>query len=286
MAFNIRRILITIMLIVVAAFALMWIWNHYLHSPWTRDGRVRANIITIAPDISGWVTQLHVQDNQDIKKGDLIFTMDSKRYAAEVTERQAKMQHALETWNLAKAQYQRRKSLGSAISAEELDNARMNMALTKSEYELSQAELATAKINLARTKVYAPVNGTITNISLSQGNYVTQGKAALSIVEKDSFYVTGYFEETKLPLIHVGQKAKLTIMNHTDPLTGTVRSIAKGIANNNTNTDQQLLPNVQQAFTWVRLSQRIPVDIKLDHFPKNTLISAGMTVSIELEKNP
>ena len=284
MAFNIRRILITIMLIVVAAFALMWIWNHYLHSPWTRDGRVRANIITIAPDISGWVTQLHVQDNQDIKKGDLIFTMDSKRYAAEVTERQAKMQHALETWSLAKAQYQRRKSLGSAISTEELDNARMNVALTKSEYELSQAELATAKINLTRTKVYAPVDGTITNISLRQGNYVAQGKAALSIIEKGSFYVTGYFEETKIPLIHVGQKAKLTLMNHTDPLTGTVRSIAKGIANDNTSTDQQLLPTVQQAFTWVRLSQRIPVDIQLDRIPENTAISAGMTVSVQLDE--
>ncbi|MEN8279502.1 HlyD family secretion protein [Acinetobacter baumannii] len=286
MLFNIRKFFISIVLIVISIFVLNWIWSHYLYTPWTRDGRVRANIITIAPDISGWVTQLKVADNQDIKKGEIIFSMDPERYAAEVTERRAKMQHALEAWNLAKAQYKRRSSLGDAISDEELDNAKMNAKLAKSEYELAKAELQTAKINLLRTNIYAPNDGTITNISLREGNYVTQGQPALSIVEKDSFYVTGYFEETKLPLIKVGQKAKLTLMDQSEPLTGTVRSIARGISNNNTNTDQQLLPSVEQAFTWVRLAQRIPVNISIDHIPRNTILSAGMTVSIELDKLP
>ncbi len=281
---TVSRILTTLVIMVIAGLSGSWVWAHYMHSPWTRDGRVRADVVTIAPDISGWVTHLTVHDNQVVKKGDVIFEIDSARYRAAVDERQAKVDHALQAWRLAKSRYERRIKLGSinALSAEEVDNHKMQAVLAETEYKVARAELETAKIDLSRTQVIAPANGTITNLNLQQGNYVTQGHAVLSLIKANSLYVTGYFEETKLPLIRPGQKATLTLMNDSPPLEGTVTSIAKGVANTNTYGDSLLLPKVEQAFNWVRLAQRIPVDISLDNIPAGIILSAGMSVSINL----
>ncbi|MFK3862534.1 HlyD family efflux transporter periplasmic adaptor subunit [Pseudoalteromonas rhizosphaerae] len=139
-----------------------------------------------------------------------------------------------------------------------------------------------AQLNLSRTQVTAPVAGQIINLNLRQGNYVAQGTPVFAIVQSDSFYVTGYFEETKIPLIHTNQKATIELLSDTKPLTGQVVSIGKAIANINTQSNNQLLPQVQQTFNWVRLSQRIPVDIKLDALPEGIQLSAGMTATIHL----
>ncbi|KFZ36957.1 secretion protein HylD [Shewanella mangrovi] len=286
MAAQITRIAITLLVVLVAIFCGRWIWDHYLYSPWTRDGRIRANIITIAPDVSGWVKQLSVADNAQVKKGELLFSVDATRSQAALEELQAQLKNRKIAWDLANHRYERRKKLTNTelISDEDLETARLNTESAKADYELIEAELNTAKINLERAKIFAPEDGNIINLSLRQGNYVHQGTAVLSLVQQDSFYVTGYFEETKLPLIHVGQKAKISLMSGNDKLSGTVVSIGKAIADTNTSSNGQLLPQVQQTFNWVRLAQRIPVDIKLDPLPDGVSISAGMTVSIHLQQ--
>ncbi|MDF0533276.1 HlyD family secretion protein [Shewanella yunxiaonensis] len=279
------RITITLAVVVAAIIAGRWVWDHYLYSPWTRDGRVRANIVTIAPDVSGWVKQLDVQDNQNVHQGDMLFAVDDTRYQAALAELQAQLESKKYAWDLATHKYERRKQLTGRelISEEDLETARINTEQAKADYDLVQAELNTARINLQRTAVKAPEDGTIINLTLRQGNYVKQGTAVLSLVQSNSFYVTGYFEETKLPLIHVGQKAKISLMSGGHPLTGTVTSIGKAIADTNVSSNGQLLPEIQQTFNWVRLAQRIPVDIKLDTLPDNVSLSAGMTVSIFLQ---
>ncbi|MCH1924302.1 HlyD family secretion protein [Shewanella sp. C32] len=286
MAGQITRITITLIVVVVAVLCGRWIWDHYLYSPWTRDGRVRANIITIAPDVSGWVKQLNVADNARVTQGQLLFAVDDTRYQAALAELQAQLHSREIALELAKHRYERRKKLTKTelISDEDLETARINTESAKADYALAEAELNTAKINLERTQIVAPESGNIINLTLRQGNYVHQGTAVLSLVQQDSFYVTGYFEETKLPLIHVGQTAKISLMSGGPTLSGRVESIGKAIADTNTSSNGQLLPQVQQTFNWVRLAQRIPVDIKLDPLPENVSISAGMTASIHLQE--
>ncbi|WP_020191056.1 efflux RND transporter periplasmic adaptor subunit [Pseudomonas putida] len=277
---------ITMTLLIAAATALSgsWVWNHYRQSPWTRDGRVRADVVIVAPDVAGWVTKLLVRDNQSVKKGDVLFEIDRARYQAILDEAKATMEHAKHSWELARTQEKRRVPLAriNAISAEDLDNARSQVLLAKSEFEISKARWETAQINLTRTRVVAPADGTITNVKLQEGNYVTQGGPAFSLIKDGSFYVTAYFEETKVPGISEGDAADVTLMSEGEPLQGHVVSIAKGVANTNTQADTMLLPQVQQAFNWVRLAQRIPVDIKLDSIPKGTRLSAGMNASVKL----
>ncbi len=279
------RVGITLLVVAIAVVAGSWVWNHYLYSPWTRDGRIRADVITIAPDVSGWVTQLSVANNQAVKQGDPLFTIDDTRYQAALAEARAKVAEKRLALELAKHRFQNRQGLSAeqAPTEEDLETYRIDRESAEAGLELAKAELEMARIDLERTQVVAPADGTISNLHLRQGNYVDKGKAVLSEVKADSFYVTGYFEETKLHKVQVGQSARITLMGGDRKLTGTVVSIAPGIADINTSSNDQMLPQVQQAFNWVRLAQRIPVDIALDPVPEDIHLSAGMTVSIYLD---
>ncbi|KMQ75994.1 efflux RND transporter periplasmic adaptor subunit [Marinobacter subterrani] len=278
------RVGTTLLVVAVAIAAGTWVWNHYLYSPWTRDGRIQADVITIAPDVSGWVTDLAVRNHQTVKQGEVLFHIDNTRYKAAVTEAKARVDQKRIAWELAKHKYKRRQQLSGrrAISEEDLETYRIKSESAKAAYNLAQAQLYTAQIDLGRTEVVAPESGTISNLSLREGNYVTRGNPVISLIKSGSFSVTGYFEETKLQRVHPGQEARIRLMGGGETLTGTVTSIARGIANSNTSSNNQLLPQVQQAFNWVRLAQRIPVDIALDPVPDDVNISAGMTVSIYL----
>ncbi|MBB1335028.1 HlyD family secretion protein [Pseudoalteromonas sp. SR44-5] len=278
------RIMLTIVVIIAAIFAGRWVWTDYMHTPWTRDGRIRADIVTIVPDVSGWVTKLNVKDGQQVAKGELLFSVDQQRYQAAYDKSKANTNNSLYSWELAKHKYERRKALNTqqAISEESLEATRISTEIAKANYDLAKADQTVAQLNLSRTQVTAPVAGQIINLNLRQGNYVAQGTPVFAIVQSDSFYVTGYFEETKIPLIHTNQKATIELLSDTKPLTGQVVSIGKAIANINTQSNNQLLPQVQQTFNWVRLSQRIPVDIKLDALPEGIQLSAGMTATIHL----
>lgn len=279
------RVSVTVGFVIVAVIAGHWVWQHYLYSPWTRDGRVRAEIITVAPDVSGWVTEVHFRDNEDVKKGQVLFTIDATRFRNAADEARARMNREKYAWEHAREQYSRRQGLSKSavISQDDLSTYSTNMLLAQADYELAKSIYQKTLIDLKRTEIIAPADGTVINQSLRAGNYATQGKAVLSIVQKDSMYVTGYFEETKLPGIREGDRALIQLMSGGNPVRGKVISIGRAIANNNTSTDSQMLPATQQTFNWVRLAQRIPVDIEITSVSQNLNLSAGMTVSVKID---
>lgn len=278
---------VTLLILVLAIAAGRWVWSYYLYSPWTRDGRIQADIVTLAPDVSGWVTTLAVKDKQHVKKGDVVFQIDTKRYQAVVDELSASVETQSLALELAEHELTRRQGLRerNTISDEELEASRIKASMAKAALALAQAKLDSARIDVKRATVRSPVDGVVVNMLLREGNFVSQGKPVLSVVADNSMYVTGYFEETKLALIKQGQKATITLMSGGEPLTGEVASIGNAIADTNTATNSQLLPQVQQTFNWVRLAQRVPVDITLTEIPDNTRLVAGMTASIRLQPN-
>ena len=284
------RILVTVVLAILALIAGNWVWNYYLYAPLTRDGKVRAEIITLSPDVSGWVRELNIEDNQSVSRGDPLFSIDDTRYQAALAKADAQLLYQQEALRLAQHQYQRRQELhrssNNSISKEALESASIQAQLAKANVALAKAERDSANINLERTRIHAPADGTIVNLTLQQGNFVNQGNPVVSMVKADSFYVTGYFEETKLPLVHVGQDASVILMNGSRTLQGKVTSVGQAIANANTQTDRQLLPQVQQTFNWVRLAQRIPVHIELESVPDDILLAAGMTATVRLHDAP
>ncbi|SDI30175.1 RND family efflux transporter, MFP subunit [Pseudomonas flavescens] len=278
------RVGITLAMVVAAVLAGSWIWQHYLYSPWTRDARVRADVVTIAPDVSGWVVELEVRDNQQVKAGDLLMSIDRDRYQAAVEKAQAVVDIRRQQLSLREHEASRRARLGSqAISAELRENAQINAEMARSEFREAQADLRIAQLNLARSEVRAPRDGQVTNLVLAQGNYVTAGQSVMALVDTNSFYVQAYFEETKLPRIQVGAPVEVWLMGGEQEIRGEVQSISRGITDRNASPDGQLLANVEPTFNWVRLAQRIPVRIKLEALPEHLQLSAGMTASVQVQ---
>ncbi|WP_130908635.1 HlyD family secretion protein [Pseudomonas sp. Sample_16] len=279
------RVALTLCLVAVAIFAGVHLWQYYMLTPWTRDARIRADVVVIAPDVSGWVRELKAYDNQQVKAGDLLLSIDRDRFEAALEKAQAVVQTRQQQLNLREREASRRASLGPhAISAELRENAQINAGIARGELREAQAEAKVAEINLARSQIHAPRNGHITNLRLAQGNYVNAGQPVMALIDDSTFYVQAYFEETKLPRIKVGDPVKVWLMSAGEALQGHVESISRGITDRNTTPDGQLLAEVEPTFNWVRLAQRIPVRIKLDKVPEGINLSAGMTASVQVQE--
>lgn len=279
------RVAVTLCLVAVAIFAGFHLWQYYMLTPWTRDARIRADVVVISPDVSGWVRELKAYDNQLVKAGDLLLSIDRDRFEAALEKAQAVVQTRQQQLNLREREASRRASLGpQAISAELRENAQINAGIARGELREAQAEAKMAQINLDRSQVHAPRNGHITNLRLAEGNYVNAGQSVMALIDDSTFYVQAYFEETKLPRIRVGDPVKVWLMSAGEALQGHVESISRGITDRNTTPDGQLLAEVEPTFNWVRLAQRIPVRIKLDHVPEGLNLSAGMTASVQVQE--
>ncbi|QNN57079.1 efflux RND transporter periplasmic adaptor subunit [Diaphorobacter ruginosibacter] len=273
---------ITLAVTAAAIAAAFQLWDHYELAPWTRDGRVRANVVQIAPDVSGLVTDVPVHDNQRVRAGQMLFEVDSARYALAL--RQAETSMASQRIALAQARREdaRNAGLGNLISQEVREQTRTKVEQAQAALAQAQVSLDTAKLNLQRARILAPSDAIVTNLDLRKGSYASAGHAAMALVDADSFYVEGYFEETKLARIHIGDPVKVTPMGASRPLTGTVESVVAGIADRDRATSANLLPTVNPTFNWVRLAQRVPVRVKLDPLPADVALVAGQTVTVEV----
>lgn len=281
---SLPRMLVTPLVVGVALLAAIWLWRYYMLSPWTRDARVRADVVSIAPDVSGWVVELKVRDNQQVKAGELLMSIDRERYEAALVKARAVAETRQQQLRLREHEASRRTRLGpQAISAELRENAQISAEIARAEYQETLAEVQLAELNLQRSEVRAPRDGQVTNLHLAQGNYVQAGQPVMALVADGSFYVQAYFEETKLPGIQVGAPARIHLMSSDEPLSGRVQSISRGITDRNAIADSQLLANVEPTFNWVRLAQRIPVRIELEQMPAELTLSAGMTASVWVE---
>ncbi|MDO7911905.1 HlyD family secretion protein [Pseudomonas sp. 22-AL-CL-001] len=280
------RVLVTLCVVIVALFAGYQLWQYYMLTPWTRDARVRADVVVIAPDVSGWVSELRVRDNQAVKAGELLMRIDRERFQAAVDKAKAVVETRTQQARLREREAARRVALGAeAISAETRENAQITAAIARGELHQAQADLELAKINLARSDVRAPRAGHITNLRLAQGNYATAGQSVMALVDDATFYVQAYFEEIKLPRVHVGDPVQVWLMSAGEPLAGRIDSISRGINDRNTTPDGQLLAEVEPTFNWVRLAQRIPVRIRLEQVPADRVLSAGMTASVRVHQS-
>jgi RND family efflux transporter MFP subunit len=270
----------TLLVLALAVFIGRQLWVHYMDTPWTRDGRVRADIINVAADVSGYVAAVPVRDNQAVKKGDLLLQIDPEHYAIAVRQAEALVASRKATWDMRKLNASRRADLDSlVISRENRDDANNTASAAQADYQQAQAQLDAARLNLKRTRVLATVDGYVTNLNVHAGDYARVGEAKLALVDQASFWVYGFFEETKLPQVHVGDPADLQMMSG-ELLKGHVESISRGIYDRDNPQSRELTADVNPTFNWVRLAQRVPVRIHLDQVPAGTLLAAGTTCTV------
>ena len=280
------RVLLTLVLLVAAGLLSYDMASYYLYSPWTRDARVRADVVTVAPDISGWVDDIRVRDNQFVHKGDVLFVIDQERFRLALADAEATLAARHAQYLMLREQYERRSKLtpGYSVTVETLDNALRQSETAAANYQQAIASRDTAALNLRRTEVRASVNGFITNLNLAKGTYASQGKPVMALIDSDSYRVGAYFEETKIRHIRPGASAEIYLMDGSPALQGTVSGISMGITDQDNKDGPELLSSVNPTFTWVRLAQRIPVRVHITHVPPGVLVSAGMTCTVVIKE--
>jgi RND family efflux transporter MFP subunit len=301
--------------VVVLALILGWFaWEHYTRAPWTRDARVRADVVTLSADVSGRIVSLAVQDNQHVEKGQALLQIDPARYSlavehakrgvevgkASLGQAQANITASEALLKQRQSEEQRRRTLKdrSAISGEEWEKAntdvavaqadllrnQANLVLAQANVQLATAALTQSELDLQRTHVVSPVTGFVTNLLTREGDYAAAGEPLLALVDSDSFYVSGYFEETKLPRIEEGARVKIELMSG-EKFGGTVQSIAFAIADRENLPGGRLLANINPSYTWVKLAQRVPVRIRIDDdYAGKGKLRAGTTATVTVEE--
>lgn len=276
------RVALTLLAVAAAIAVGLRLWQRYEIDPWTRDGRVRANVIQVAPDVTGQLVKLHVHDNQQVAAGQPLFEIDPARF--ELALRQADATVAAQRTALAQAESEARRNaqLRDLVSQETREQGQTRVNQTRAALEAAIVARDVAKLNLERTRVVAATDGIVTNLDIWAGAYVTAGRPVMALVDRNSFYVEGYFEETKLPGIHPGDQVTVALMGTRQRLSGRVDSFAQGIADRDRSTGGNGLPNVNPTFNWVRLAQRIPVRVALDPVPAEVRLVAGQTVTVEV----
>ena len=284
---RILPLLITLVALAVAGVLGWAMWDAYMGAPWTRDGTVRAYVVTMAPQVAGQIVQLPVADNQFVHKGDLLMVIDPTNYKIAVSLAEAAVQQAQANAQNVEREAKRRQELTTlAVTVEEKQTYASNALASEAQLQQAQANLDQARVNLERTQIRSPVNGWVTNLLAQLGDYANVGQNEISVVNADSFWVDGYFEETNLEPIQVGDPASVELMGYSQIVRGHVGSIARGINVANAQPNGQGLANVNPIFTWVRLAQRIPVRIHIDQVPEGVVLAAGMTATVQIDPRP
>ena len=273
---------------VAAAIALSWaMWREYMGTPWTRDGVVRSYVVTMAPQVPGQIVDVAARDNQFVRKGDVLVSIDPTNYRIAVELAEAAVKQAEVNAQNANIQSDRRARLSAeAVSKEEQQTFATRALANQAQYQQAIANLNQARVNLERTQIRSPVDGWVTNLLVQLGDYANTGVNVVSVVDAHSFWVDAYFEEPQLARIREGAPVRMKLMGYDELMLGHVESVARGINVANARPDQLGLAIVNPIFTWVRLAQRVPVRVRISQVPAGVRLVAGLTVTVEVGETP
>ncbi|WP_449415487.1 efflux RND transporter periplasmic adaptor subunit [Ochrobactrum teleogrylli] len=276
------RYALALCIVAISAFIALKAWNYYERTPWTRDGRVGVDVVQIAPEVSGTVSAVPVIDNQYVRRGDILYEINPERLRLAVSLAEAEVEAKRQDMVVRQTTARRHSKLKDVVSQEAVQQSSGAAAVAGAAYQSAMAALELAKLNLARSTVRAPVDGYVTNLRLRPGDFATAGVTKVAVLDAASFWITGYFEETKIWKIRGGDPARIMLMGFDQPIFGHVESMGRGIDNSNDTPGHLGLPNVAATFSWVRLAQRIPVRIQIDQVPSGVELAAGMTATVEI----
>jgi RND family efflux transporter MFP subunit len=273
----------TLLILAVAVLAALVIWDYYVTAPWTRDGSIRAQVANVAPQVSGQITEIRVVDNQYVHQGDVLYVIDPFDFQVALDTDKAQLRQKAADLQVKRVQAERRQHLTDlATTAEEQQLYVGSATQAQAVFDAAQQQVEQAEINLKRTQVRSPVNGYVTNLLLRVGDYAHAGTTNISVIDADSYWIDGYFEETKMAHICIGDRAEAQLMGYRDPIVGRIQSVTRGISVSNAAPSTQGLPNVNPVYTWVRLAQRVPVRIRITDVPAGVPLVSGMTATVTI----
>jgi multidrug resistance efflux pump len=277
--------LTTLAIALVAIVMALVTWDYYVTAPWTRDGRVRVQVASVAPQVSGQITELRVGDNQYVHQGEVLYVIDPFDFEVALRTDGAQVQQRAADLQVKQVQSERRQRLSNLATTPEEQQSFAGAAVqAKAAFDAAVQQAAQAEINLRRTEVRSPVNGYVTNLLMRVGDYAHQGTPNISVIDTDSYWIDGYFEETKMARVCVGDRVEAKLMGYAEPILGHVTSVTRGIGVSDAASGTQGLPNVDPVYTWVRLAQRVPVRIAIDHVPAGVPLVSGLSATVTIKE--
>lgn len=275
----------TLAIALVAIVISLVTWQHYVTAPWTRNGSVRVQVANVASQVSGKIVELRVADNQFVHKGDVLYIIDPFDFQVAVNVGKALVDQRAADLEVKQAESTRRQHLSNlATTPEQQQIFAGNAVQAKAAYEAAAHQLAQAELNLKRTSIVSPVDGYVTNLLLRVGDYAVTGVSNISLIDSDSFWIDGYFEETKMAGVCVGDRAEAQLMGYAQPILGHVKTVTRGVSVSNAAAGAQGLPNIDPIYTWVRLAQRVPVRLAIDTVPAGVPLVSGMTATVTIRQ--
>lgn len=259
----------------------MRVYAHYHTS--TDDAYINANVVQIAPRVSGKVVNVYVMDNQFVKKGQLLFDIDPAPFQAAVDSASAQVQ--VNEAQLAKFTNTSQRTLAlvkeNYMSPQDKDNVTAELKSATSNLAYAKSQLTEATLNLQYTKITAPTDGWVTNLSLRSGDICSANQPLFALISNAEFWADANFKETEMEGIHPGQTATIVTDLYPDhPFQGVVESISGGAG-----SAFSLLPPENSTGNWVKVTQRIPVRVRVTNpdanYPLRIGISADVTVNLQ-----
>jgi multidrug resistance efflux pump len=221
----------TLAIALVAILVSILTWQHYVTAPWTRNGTVRVQVANVAPQISGKIVELRVADNQFVHRGDILYVIDPFDFEVAVGLSKTLIEQRAADVEVKLAESDRRQHLSNlATTPEEQQIYAGSAEQAKAAYQAAAHQFAQAEVNLKRTNVVSPVDGYITNLLLRAGDYAVTGVSNISVIDTDSFWIDGYFEETKMARVCVGDPAEAQLIGYKRPILGHVKTVTRGIS--------------------------------------------------------
>jgi RND family efflux transporter MFP subunit len=273
----------TLLMLVLAVLAALVIWESYVTAPWTRDGSVRVQVASIAPQVSGQIMEVRVVDNQYVHQSDVLYVIDPFDFQVALDTAKAQLRQKAADLQVKQVQAERRQHLSDLATTSEEQQLYVGSAIqAQAAFDVTQQQVAQADINLKRTQVRSPVNGHVTNLLMRVGDYAHAGTNNISVIDADSYWIDGYFEETKMAHVCVGDRVEAALMGYRDPIVGRVETVTRGISVSNGAPSTQGLPKVDPVYTWVRLAQRVPVRIRITDVPAGVPLVSGMTATVTI----
>ena len=275
----------TLAIVMAALLVAIVTWQSYVLAPWTRNGSIRVQVANVAPQVSGQIIELLVSDNQYVQQGEPLYVIDPINFEIARDVSIAQVAQAAADLELKEVESKRRQSLSNlSTSREEQQIYAAAAAEAKAAFSAAQQRQAQAELDLKRTRVLSPVTGYVTNLLLRVGDFAITGNSNVTIIDAGSYWIDGYFEETKMGGVCVNDRVDAQLMGYSTPIVGHVETITRGISVSNATVGAQGLPNVDPVYTWVRLAQRVPVRIAIDEVPSGVPLVSGMTATVTIRQ--
>ncbi len=303
------------------------------YTPFTTDAYVQAYVVQVAARVEGQVVRVHVKDNDRVRRGDLLFEIDSRPFEHKVAQFEAKLewtkqQVAQLTTDRDAARYEHERLLAeekyahavydqeerifkgeSTTERKYLDAVQKHKAalaaldrsaklVLRAEQALEarigsehaliaevKAQLASAKLDLEWTRIFAPADGYVTDLQLREGAYAHVGQPLLSCIDDSQWLVVANVRESCLERLAAGQPAQVSFKNYPwRRFAAHVFSVGWGVGEGQ-GTPSGSLPQVREARTWIRVAQRFQVRLALDD-PNAVPLPVGMTSTISVYTEP